>query len=249
MAIENNTIDKKVPVPLYFQLKELILKEIKSGSYPEGSMIPTEKELGDMFQISRTTVRQAIAELVNEGWLYRVKSKGTFVSRPKIQQDFMNKIESFTTEMERKGFSVSTEVLDFKVTQADEITAGALKLKAGDKVIYLYRKRCTDGEPIVTIETFLPYKDCEFLMGTDFTHTTLYSKLDESEETRIDYMVRKAQAVGATAADAKLLNMKKGEPIHFFISTGFNKYGKPIEYSLSRYRGDRSEFEVTVVRK
>ena len=64
-------IDKTVPIPLYFQLKELVLSEIKEGNYKSGDMIPTEKEISDSFGISRTTVRQAITELVQEGWLYR----------------------------------------------------------------------------------------------------------------------------------------------------------------------------------
>ena len=82
-------LDKTVPIPLYFQLKSLLLEEIKNGGYPVDGLIPTEKELSEMFQISRTTVRQAITELVQEGWLYRIKSKGTFVARVKSKQDFI----------------------------------------------------------------------------------------------------------------------------------------------------------------
>ena len=77
MLLDSSKLDKSVPIPLYFQLKELILSEIKNGNYPSGSLIPTENELSEAFEISRTTVRQAITELVQEGWLYRVKSKGT----------------------------------------------------------------------------------------------------------------------------------------------------------------------------
>ena len=95
MLDKTNRIDKSVPIPLYFQLKELILAEIKEGRYKSGDLIPTEKEISDAFQISRTTVRQAITELVQEGRLYRVKSKGTFVAQPKITQEFIRKIESF----------------------------------------------------------------------------------------------------------------------------------------------------------
>ena len=76
MLDKTDRIDKSVPIPLYFQLKELILAEIKEGHYKSGDLIPTEKEISDAFQISRTTVRQAITELVQEGRLYRVKSKG-----------------------------------------------------------------------------------------------------------------------------------------------------------------------------
>ena len=93
MLFDCKKLDKSVPIPLYFQLKELVLDEIKKGNYKEGDMIPTENEISEEFQISRTTVRQAITELVQEGWLYRVKSKGTFVTRPKIPQDFLRKLE------------------------------------------------------------------------------------------------------------------------------------------------------------
>ena len=78
-------LDRSVPIPLYYQLKELILSEIKSGAYRSGDVIPTEKEISAMYELSRTTVRQAVSELVQDGWLYRVKSKGTFVGHPKIQ--------------------------------------------------------------------------------------------------------------------------------------------------------------------
>ena len=111
MLDKTDRIDKSVPIPLYFQLKELILAEIKEGHYKSGDLIPTEKEISDAFQISRTTVRQAITELVQEGRLYRVKSKGTYVAQPKITQEFIRKIESFNDQMYRSGMTPSTEVL------------------------------------------------------------------------------------------------------------------------------------------
>ena len=79
-------IDKTSPVPLYFQIKEIILSEILSGNLQTGDLIPTEVEFSQMYKVSRSTVRQAILELVNEGYLCRLKSKGTFVSKPKISQ-------------------------------------------------------------------------------------------------------------------------------------------------------------------
>ena len=82
--LQDKQLNKNTPIPLYFQLKKLILDELDSGELPVGSMLPTENELIEMFGISRTTVRQAITELVQEGKLYRIKSKGTFVSKPKI---------------------------------------------------------------------------------------------------------------------------------------------------------------------
>lgn len=97
--LEGKRLDKDVPIPLYFQLEKLILEEIECGNYPVGSTIPTEKELSEIFNISRTTVRQAISDLVREEHLYRIKSKGTFVSHPKLNQGFIQSIRSFNDDV------------------------------------------------------------------------------------------------------------------------------------------------------
>ena len=121
MLNETKTIDKNIPVPLYYQLKELILEAINENKYTAGDVIPTEKEISSYYQISRTTVRQAIGELVQEGILYRVKSKGTFVAEPKIKQEYISKIQSFNDEILHRGMTPSTEVLQFRVLEGEEI--------------------------------------------------------------------------------------------------------------------------------
>ncbi len=247
MALNADRIDKSVPIPLYFQLKKIILNEIKNGTYPSGSPIPTENELSDIFKISRTTVRQAITELVQEGRLYRIKSKGTFVSKPKINnEDFITKIESFNSQMARRGLTASTEVLDLKVIPADVTVAKFLNLSENDQVLFLYRRRFANDEPLVTIKTYLPYSRCQDLINLDFTTISLYAELGKSDDTKIVKIQRQIEAVEADSEDARHLNMKKGKPIHFFTSIGYNLYGQPIEYSLARYRGDRNVFEITV---
>lgn len=239
-------IDKATPVPLYFQLKKIILDEIKNGSYPLSSQIPTEKEISDMFQISRTTVRQAITELVQEGWLYRIKSKGTFVSQPKINQDFIKKLESFNDQIIRTGMAPSTEVLQLEIRKASASVAANLEIPEKSPVIYLHRKRLADGQPIVVIETFLPYEDCKFVLSRDLEKDRLYSILNEHNDTRVFRVNRIVEAIPANTADKKNLDYALGKPIQHFISTGYNASGKPIEYSLARYRGDRNSFEITV---
>lgn len=246
MLTNESQIDKSVPIPLYFQLKKLILDEIKNETYKVGGLIPTEKELSDTFKISRTTVRQAITELVQEGWLYRVKSKGTFVSRPKISQDFIKKLESFNDQILRAGMTPSTAVLEFKTEKASPVVAKNLNIKENDPVIYIHRKRLADNEPIVTIKTYLPHQNCAFVLSHNLADERLYSILGEYEETSIFRVKRIVEAVEADSADEKYLNLKKGKPIQHFISTGYNAFGIPIEFSVARYRGDRSSFEITV---
>jgi GntR family transcriptional regulator len=240
-------LDKKIPVPLYYQLKELILAEIKKGNYKCEDLIPTENEISEVFEISRTTVRQAITELVSEGWLYRVKSKGTYVSYPKLGQDFITKIEPFDDQITRLGMRPSTEVLEFKVDEATEEVAKNLEILEGDKVIYLQRRRFADDAPLVVLETYLPYEKCYFLMDYDFVKDSLYKALaDRGGEYHVTKIRRIVEVAEANAEDVAYLNMKKGKPIQFFSSVGYNALNKPIEYSLARYRGDRSRFEVIV---
>ena len=242
-------LDRSVPIPLYYQLKELILSEIKSGAYRSGDVIPTEKEISAMYELSRTTVRQAVSELVQDGWLYRVKSKGTFVGHPKIQQSFIKKVESFNHTIERQGLIPSTRVLALetrRVSQADRAVAAGLELSEKDEVVYLYRLRMANDDPIVIVSTYLPLKSCAFVLDHDMNREQLYAVLSQRDDTRIYRIERTVEAVLATTQDAQLLNIKKGAPIQLFTSIGYNQYGAPIEYTISRYRGDQNKFEVTV---
>ena len=151
--------------------------------------------------------------------------------------------------MYRSGMTPSTEVLELKTlkgTEAEDSVLKALELRESDSVIFLYRKRMADGEPIVTTKTYLPYKECDFLLSHDLVKEQLYSILSQKDETRIFRIERTVEAIEAKAEDVKLLDMKRGKPIQYFVSIGYNAFGKPIEYTLSRYRGDRNKFEVTV---
>lgn len=242
----NGKIDKNTPIPLYFQLKEIILSEIKNGNYPKNSLIPTENELSEHFEISRTTVRQAITELVQEGWLYRIKSKGTFVSQPKINHDFIQKLESFNDQIKRTGRIPSTEVLEFKVIPTSIEIAEKLNIDTSDKVIYLSRRRYADSEPIVTLKTYLPYDKCAFLLDHNLNKESLYSLLSTKDNLKVHYVKRIVEAVEATSNDLENLEIRRGKPVLAFSTVGFNVYGEPIEFSLARYRGDRTSFEVTV---
>ena len=245
--LEQHKLDKSVPIPLYYQLKTLLLEEIKSNAYPVDSIIPTEKEISEMFEISRTTVRQAITELVREGWLYRVKSKGTFVAQRKIKQDFIRRLESFNEQIERTGRRPGTELLALEVVEMPERAAEAFGVAPGEKVVYLHRKRSADDEPLVTVETYLPYPKCAFLMQHNMAKESMYNVLAEREETRICRVSRILEAVAANAQDARLLNIRTGKPVHLFHTVGYNQYDQPIEFSIARYRGDRNRFEVDLL--
>jgi GntR family transcriptional regulator len=249
--LQTRSLDKNVPIPLYYQLKTIILEEIDVGAYPPGSMIPIENELIDIFQISRTTVRQAISELVQEGRLYRIKSKGTFVAKPKINFEFKDRMYSFNApnseEIIRSGRTPSTEVMSLDVIKATDYLANILNIAPKSDVVCLYRRRCADDEPIVRVKTYLPYKTCGFMLEYDFTKNGLYDTLSTREETRICRMSRICEAIAAGPDDVETLFVKRGSPIHHFRTIGYNAKDEPTEYSEAFYRGDQNQFHIEIV--
>ena len=245
MFFDNKTLNKNIPVPLYYQLKELLLKEIKSHKYVENDPIPTELELSEYFEISRPTVRQAISELVSEGYLYRVKGKGTFLAKPKIYQQFTQVIDSFNEEMRKKGLLPKTEVLELKIISATEKEAEMLNLKEGSKVTKLKRLRYANDEPILVVSTYIPYDLCAGLENISFERESLY-KLFEDKGLYIERVKRIFEARNASASDAQLLGVEVGDAIHYFETVAYLNNDVPIEYSASKYRGDRNKFIVEI---
>lgn len=246
--LQGKIIDKSVPIPLYFQLKQLILSEIEKGEYPADSLIPTENELSEMFSISRTTVRQALTELVQEGKLYRVKSKGTFVARPKIQQTLMPKYKSLNDEIRDQGGTPSVAVHALEVVEMPEKLARLRgEENMGKKAVFLSRTHLSDGTPYVHTETYLPYDSYSYILDYDFTKERLYQVLALYPERRVERISRDIEAVEAYASDVKMLGVKRGVPIHYFKNVGYNPAGEVIETSYARYRGDCNTFHIDIM--
>jgi len=243
MTFLQKKIDKNTPIPLYFQLKNLIVNDIKTGQLKPGDMLMTELKLGELFDLSRTTVRQAVMELVNEGYLYRIKGRGTFIAKPKLLQDFMRKIESYDEQMKRLNMKPRTIVLANEEIAANEDVANALNLDIGNSVIVLKRLRYANEEPIVVLDSYL-IMDCREVLLSDMTTTGMYACLARNEKTTIRRVIRRFEAVAANAEIGNYLAIDKGHPIQRVTTVGFNLDGKPIEYSIANYRGDKNQFTV-----
>lgn len=237
-------VDKTTPIPLYYQFKNILLHMVKTGELQPGDLIPTEFDLCDLYGVSRTTVRQALTELVNEKKFFRVKGRGTFVAQNKINQDFIKKIESFKSEMERKGYEPSSSVLEFEVIEAPLEVAAALNLTSNRDVISLKRLRYADGEPIVVTQTYLPYVICKRVLNYDMARDSLYDILSKDINTKIHRVVRNIEAMIPTKSDCEALDITKTTALQIFHYIGYNKFDTPIEYTISRYRGDKSIFTI-----
>lgn len=241
-------IDKNTPVPMYFQLKNIILKEIEAGRLKPGDYIPTETELREQFDISRTTVRQAITELVMEGYLERDKGRGTFVSRPKMEQKFMQSIISYAEEMRLLGFVPKTEILEMKVIPASEREEARQKLCIPEdgEIIYIKRLRYASDEPMVVDEVCLSTACAALLdIGPDqIAEYGLYHFLFQKNETKVMHVTRQIESVACGKKVSELLGIPKGAPVQLTTTLSYNKDEVPLEYTVAHYRGDKTKFRV-----
>jgi GntR family transcriptional regulator len=249
MKLSDFKLNKNIPTPLYYQLKQQLLEKIISEEIKINEQIPNEIELVERLNISRSTVRQAISELVSEGYLYRVKAKGTFVSKPKVDEGFFQKLDSFNNEMRQKGLTPSTKVLEFKTIPGVEDINNRLNILPTSMLIYLCRLRLADNYPVVYVETYLPYHRYPELLGEDFAVNSLYSELEERYNTRIYRAIRQIEAVNATPQEAQLLLLKKSAAICLVKTMAYASNDEPVEYSVARYSGNKNKFSVELIRQ
>jgi len=247
--IEGLQVDKSVPIPLYYQLKTQLLSLIEGGAFKPGDALPAEHALCEQLDISRPTVRQALSELVDEGYLVRYKGKGTFIGRPKVKDRFLSKLQSFNAEMLEKGMLPQTDVLALKKIPGNTVCNAQLELPEDEPLIYLKRVRYTDNEKVVFLETYIPYRMFPLLMTTDFTTESLYTSLESLYGVRVNRARREIEAVTLNQDEANLLGIPIHKAVCLVTSVAYaEQTNTPVEYSIARYRGDRTKFAVETLR-
>ena len=243
------TLEKDIPVPLYYQLKKQLLSLIEQGLLKEGDKLPPEKELCEQLEISRPTVRQAFGDLSSEGYLHRFKGNGTFVSAPKVSAKFFNQLETFNNEMKQKGKIPKTQVLALDRTSGTPKANDMLGLPIDAPLIHLKRLRFADDVPLVYLDTYLPYKQYSGLLDIDFETTSLYDALEQGFGTYVSRVSRDIEAVTARKNEASLLQCSQDQALMLVQSLAFaTGKDEPVEYSIARYRGDINKFSVEVFR-
>lgn len=258
MVLSKYKLDKDNPIPLYYQLQNLLIEDMKNNNLKENDMLPNEIELSNMLGISRPTVRQALNNLVSKGYLLRIKGKGTFVTKPKITQEYTQFIESYNQEMKKKGFIPKTKVLEKRVINADEVIAEKLKIRLNAKVTKLKRLRYAShmkkdeiiydiNKPVVLTTVYSPYDLFPDLINYDYEVFSLYEVL-EKNGLAVKRAIREIEAKNVDDDLAGILEIDEGAAVHIINSTGFLENGIPIEYTTSIYPGERNKFVVDIMR-
>jgi GntR family transcriptional regulator len=240
-------IDKSIPVPLYYQLKEIVLEYIRLSK--DRQSLPAEVELCRHFDVSRPTVRQAMSALVAEGYLQRIKGKGTTITQSKINQGYLPVIESFHDEMVAKGFKHDTRVLEFRTLECPEELLAALQLPADSRVIKLVRLRSIGDEPMILLKTYLPAALFPDILDKDLANNSLYSLVEHDYGYSISRSSRTIEAIKADKQTAELLHIEKDDPVQCIESRSFLNDGRVFESTLALYRGDRNRFAFEMSKK
>ncbi|MFA7288521.1 MAG: GntR family transcriptional regulator [Melioribacteraceae bacterium] len=233
-------IDRNSALPLYYQLKEKLKEEIDIGKYNPGDKILSENELSALLGISRNTSKQAIADLVAEGVLYRIQGKGTFVAEKKI---FKGMTESFSFSSESNS---NLAGLETKVIIAEEIKESMesiefLKLKESEKIYRIQRIRLHNDIPLVLQTSYIPKFFCPTLLDFDLTQS-MYKIMKENFKVNFSYFTENLSCIMADKYIAEKLLIKKGAPLFLLTRKTFTKKDEIIEVARSFMPGDRCEF-------
>jgi GntR family transcriptional regulator len=239
-------LDRSSPLPLYYQLRAVLLQQIESGSLKPGDAIPPERELIDRYGVSRITVRQAVNSLMSDGLLYRQRGLGTFVRSNRIEQE-LSTLTGFSEEMVARGLTPGARLIFAGMVEPDATTAAKLRLLPDQKAFRLVRLRLADGESMALDVTCCPPDLGEKLLTEDL-QGALYTLLEEKYGVELD---QGDQAIEAALADEFLathLGIKKGMPVLQMERVVYAVDGRPVEFSRTFYRADRYIYRVRLKR-
>lgn len=239
-------LDRGKPIPLYYQLEQILRERMDSGELGPGSSFPTEVQLMEEYQVSRLTVRQALASLVREGRLIRQAGKGTVVaSERKVEASFT--LTSFTEDIRRNGARPGARVLSADLlSPAPPEAAERLGLPDGDAVLRLERVRTIDGEPAGWHECFLNPKVLPGLSVEDLRQDgySLYELLKTKCGLELGLAEETLEAEAADGHLARLLQIPQGSPLLVLWRLTYDIRNRPVEYVRMAYRGDRYKYSI-----
>ena len=234
-------IDKSSPIPVYYQLKEDILKKIREGVWKVGQCIDSERELSENYGVSRMTIRQALGELVQEGILVREKGKGTFVCEPKVKQKDMMSVSEI---IKRTGRTLETKVIEFnKIPTPEDLT----DTFSFEEVYKINRNRIVDGECIANEVVYIPSDYCGFI-NEEKLKGSLYKILEEFGYS-VEYSESSIKAVIMDETNKKIFGVDEQVPLLQIIGKTINSDGKVLFVEEATYRSDKYILEVNILRR
>lgn len=241
------TVNANSPIPLYHQVKQLVLTAIETGHWSNEQQLPNESKLAELFGVSKITIRQALQELAGLGYVRRRQGRGTFISEPKFGQG-PRELMSFTEEMGHHGVAASARVLEKRVAVPEMVVAQKLHLPPTQPVLFLKRLRFANGVPVGIQSAHIPLGLAAGLENENFENASLYGILQSRYGLDATRAHEQYFAVSAEKMDAELLEIAEGAAVFAAERVTFHKDAMPFEFTRSIMRGDRYSIVLKLVR-
>ena len=233
------------PIPLYYQLKDLLEKQIDSGLLKPGEKIPSENELCDQYYISRTTVRQAIAALANISKLVRTQGLGTFVAESHVTSKNYQ-LNGFSQDMKRQGLKPSTTILELAPILPPPDVVRNLQITENEAVIFSKRLRYVDDKVLGLDISYFPFSRFSGLLDEDLANNSLYDLLISKYDTFPTRSIFQITSIKCPREVAGLLQITPSEPILHLTEIVYDQKDIVFECGTEYYRGDRYSFNIEI---
>lgn len=242
---EHFALNSESPVPLYYQLEQVIMDRINSQGVV-GMMLPPELDLMRIFNVSRATVKKATDILAERGIISRKRAHGTEIISLGVRED-LGRLTSYTEQMSRRGLSISTTVLEANLITPTPALRERLKLIPKEKVLSIHRLRGTSAVfPIVLLHSHIP-AHYEIAPNEDFS-TSLYNLLETKYRLPILYADEQISARPAQPEEAKLLNIKPQDTVLVMERMTYTTHDHPLEHVSAVYRPEHYTFSIRLRR-
>ncbi|WP_343250811.1 GntR family transcriptional regulator [Diplocloster hominis] len=229
---------------LYIQLAAYIRIQIQAGVLKPGDQMLPEMKLCEILNVSRTTVRQCMRRLTEDGLVRRYRGKGSYIADQKMRRN-INYLYNFTEDMRRLGAEPASVVLSCEVVEGSEFIKEQLKLpREQSEVFHLKRLRCADQEPILLENTYIPYYLAKGVEKFDFEKNSLYYTLSEYYSLQLEHATEMIEAIVINDRDAEMLNCKTKMAGYKIQRISYLDSGYIYEYTVSVTRADKCIFEL-----
>ncbi|MCE5188507.1 MAG: GntR family transcriptional regulator [Eubacteriales bacterium] len=201
--------------------------------------LPSERELAELLQVNRVSLRRAIAQMAGENRIYTVRGHGTFLSPPKFLEQTTTHI-SFTDSWRNEGHRVRSEVLRFAEEEANLKVSQTLSVPLGSPVFELRRLRLIDETPVAVETSYLLASLCPGLTSFHFGgELSLYATLSQRYGIRITRQQQRLRTTRLTEEEARLMGSEPGGSAFYMVAAGYGDDGVPVEHSVAITRADR----------
>jgi len=235
-------LDHNSFIPLYYQLKEILLEKIESREWPEGRLIPSESALQETYGVSRATVRRTIELLSSEGFFEKKRGKGTMVKKPMIEEK-LPLLKSFTEEM--AGMNATKRVMSAEYIDHPPMIKEILALFPDEQVFYLKRLMIVDETPLGVLHSYIPGR---YRLSLEEDYSKSLYKIFENHGILLKEADQSIEASMSTKEEILLLGLKTSFPTLVIKRIAYSIDGDPVEYVRGVYHGDRYRYNLRLSR-